>query len=116
MKHCEEVAIQQGQLQVEQRLSNHMNHSWESGDFWVMYAALNSFAFDLIYWQKIDHRFYEPTKRLEDAWKERLHFLAEGEKDEMELLMDTRLLSWDPDEYTVAFRQQLHSQKVKENP
>ena len=40
--------------------------------------------------------------------------------EEMELLvsrklkeMDTRVLAWDPDEYTVAFRQQLKSQEEK---
>ncbi|KAJ5638844.1 hypothetical protein N7528_001234 [Penicillium herquei] len=121
MKDCEEEAIQKGQIQEAQRLSNHMHDSWESGDFWVMYAALNSFAFDLIYWQKIDHRFFGPTDNFEDAWKERLHLLDDREKEEMELLvtrklqeMDTRVLSWDPDEYTVGFREQLQSQKLED--
>ncbi|KAJ5712326.1 phosphotransferase family protein [Penicillium malachiteum] len=121
MKRCEEVAMQQGQLQEEQRLSNHMHDSWESGDFWVMYAALNSFAFDRIYWQKIVQRFFGPAESFQDAWKERLHLLEETEREEMELLvtrklqeMDTRVLLWDPDEYTVAFREQLKSRKVKE--
>ncbi|KAJ5790769.1 uncharacterized protein N7518_007780 [Penicillium psychrosexuale] len=122
MKNCEDIAIQQGRLREDQRLSGPMNDSWESGDFWIMYAALHSFAFDDIYWQKIDSRFFGPTENTEDAWKERLGLLDEGQKDEMELLvarklqeMNTRVLSWDPDEYTLAFHQQLKSQEEKAN-
>ncbi|KAH8427096.1 phosphotransferase family protein [Aspergillus melleus] len=114
MKNREDEAIQQGQIREDQRLSGPMQKSWESGDFWVVYTALHSFAFDMIYWEKIDRRFFGPTSNIEEAWKERLSLLDEGEKDEMELLvarkleeMQTRFLSWDPDEYTLAFRQQL---------
>lgn len=39
-----------------------MCESWESGDFWIMYAATHRFAFDEIYWHKIDPRFYGPIK------------------------------------------------------
>lgn len=120
MKDCEDQAIQQGRLRDEQRLSGLMHESWHSGDFWVMYAALHSFAFDAIYWLKIDPRFFGPTENPETAWRERLGLLDEAEKNEMELLvtrkleeMETRVLSWDPDEYTVAFRQQLKSRDKK---
>jgi hypothetical protein len=48
--------------------------------------------------------------------------LDEKEKKEMELLvarklkeMNTRILAWDPDEYTVAFRQQVKSREEKAN-
>ena len=87
-----------------------------------MYAALYSFAFDGIYGQKIDSRFFGPTESTEDAWKERLDLLDEGQKDEMELLLDrklqemnTRVLSWDPDAYTLAFHPQSKSQEEKAN-
>lgn len=40
----------------QSRLSDRMQRSWESGDFWVVYAILHSFAFDAICWQKIDRR------------------------------------------------------------
>ncbi|KAJ5253051.1 hypothetical protein N7489_003461 [Penicillium chrysogenum] len=122
MKNREDIAIQQNRLREDQRLSGPMNESWESGDFWIVYAALHSFAFDMIYWQKIDARFFGPTENTEEAWKERLVLLDESERDEMELLvarkleeMNTRILSWDPDEYTVAFREQLKSQNRKAN-
>ncbi|KAI3100965.1 hypothetical protein CBS147333_8270 [Penicillium roqueforti] len=122
MKNCEDIAIQQGRLREDQQLSGPMNDSWESGDFWILYAALHSFAFDGIYWQKIDSRLFGPTESIEDAWKERLDLLDEGQKDEMELLLDrklqemnTRVLSWDPDAYTLAFHQQSKSQEEKAN-
>ena len=35
-----------------------MKENWESGDFWVSYAARKSWAFDMIYWAKIDRRFF----------------------------------------------------------
>lgn len=52
------MAVQQGQ----RRLSDQVQRSWESGDFWVSYALLHSFAFDSIYWQKFDQRFFGPTE------------------------------------------------------
>lgn len=120
MKACEDTAIQQGWLKEDQRLAGSMQQSWESGDFWIMYAVSHSFAFDAIYWQKIDPRFFGPTESPEEVWKDRLGLLDEKEKDEMEQLvtrklkeMNTRILAWDPDDYTAAFRQQLKRRREK---
>ncbi|KAJ5088849.1 hypothetical protein N7456_012465 [Penicillium angulare] len=114
MTSQEDAAIQQGILQESQRLSGHMQASWDSGDFWIVYALLHSFAFDEIYWKKIDPRFFTTVENPEEAWKERLDLLNESEKEEMEMLvtrkleqMKTRVLSWDPDEYTVEFREKI---------
>lgn len=122
MKDREDMSIQQGRLNEEQRLSNAMAQSWESGDFWIMYAVLHSFAFDEIYWQKIDPRFFGPSESPEEAWKARLVLLDETEKDQMEQLvarklqeMNTRPLAWDPDEYTLAFHRHLKEQREKAN-
>lgn len=122
MKNCEDTAILENRLKEEQRLSNHMAESWKSGDFWIIYAVLHSFAFDTIYWQKIDPRFFGPTESPEEAWRERLILLDEREKDEMEKLvarkleeMKTRTLAWDPDEYTGAFHRQVKEHKEKSN-
>ena len=116
----EDMAIQQGRLKEDKQLSGPMQQSWESGDFWIVYTALHSFAFDAIYWQKIDPRFFGPTESPKDAWKERLDLLHEREKDEMEQLiarkvkeMEARVLAWDPDEYTVAFREELKRRREK---
>ncbi|KAJ6119238.1 hypothetical protein N7523_003518 [Penicillium sp. IBT 18751x] len=109
MRHCEDMDAQYSQ----RRLSDQMQRSWESGDFWAVYAILHSFAFDAIYWQKIDQRFFGPTETDDpsEAWKERLNLLDENQKGEMERLvtrkleeMEERVLAWDPDEYTEAFR------------
>lgn len=108
MRDCEDTEIQKGHLKENQRLSSHMQRNWDSGDFWIVYAALNSFAFDAIYWQKIDPLFFTAAQSPETAWKERLGLLGEKEIEEMEQLvaqkleeMKTRILKWDPDEYTV---------------
>ena len=90
----------------------------------MVYAILHSFAFDAIYWQKIDQRFFGPTETDDpsEAWKERLVLLDENQKGEMERLvtrkleeMEDRVLAWDPDEYTEAFRQGLMMRGEKAN-
>ncbi|KOS38813.1 hypothetical protein ACN38_g10349 [Penicillium nordicum] len=52
MKSREDTEIQKGHIKENQRMSSHMQRSWDSGNFWIVYAALNSFAFDAIYWKK----------------------------------------------------------------
>lgn len=83
-----------------QHLLHQRNDAVESAD--------DSFAFDAIYWQKIDPLFFTAPQSPETAWKERLGLLGEREIEEMEQLvaqkleeMKTRILKWDPDEYTV---------------
>jgi hypothetical protein len=61
MRKCEDEAIQKKLLVEGQRLPSRMRDSWQSGDFWIMYAARNNFAFDAIYWEKIDQRFFGST-------------------------------------------------------
>ncbi|KAL4956354.1 hypothetical protein BDW69DRAFT_192484 [Aspergillus filifer] len=104
----EDEAIQQGWLEDAQRLSGPMRDSWESGDFWTSYAARDNFAFDLIYWYKIDQFFggLSSACPIEDVWKQRIELLEPGERAEMEKIvatkleeMETRPLAWDPDEY-----------------
>jgi hypothetical protein len=73
----EDEAVKQGWLKNYERLFGPMRDSWESGGFWVIYAAGNNFAFDAIYWQKVDQRFFEPaTCVVGDIWKQRLDDLA----------------------------------------
>jgi hypothetical protein len=104
---CEDTTIGRGEMSEAQRLSGPMKDSWGSGDFWIMYAASHSFAFDAIYWQKIDPRFFGPTNDPEDAWKQRLVLLSDIDRAEMETLLARKLeetknreLAWDCDEYT----------------
>ncbi|KAK2813937.1 hypothetical protein FQN50_000338 [Emmonsiellopsis sp. PD_5] len=58
LREQEENALCRGILQERQSLAERMKQSWEAGDFWVNYAARRSWAFDLIYWRKIDRRFF----------------------------------------------------------
>jgi hypothetical protein len=58
MTECENDAISSGTLQGEQRLSDKMRESWANGDFWIVYAARKNFAFDSVYWKKLDSRFF----------------------------------------------------------
>ena len=111
MRKCEDEAFQKKQLVEDQRLSNRMQDSWQSGNFWIMYAARNNFASDTIYWEKIDQRFFgRASGKICDVWRERLHLLEPGEKNFMEECVDLKLkerntwrLTWDPDEYTVGW-------------
>lgn len=118
MRKCEDEAIQKKLLVESQRLSSRMRDSWQSGDFWIMYAARNNFAFDAIYWRKIDQRFFGPTTyeddNICDIWRKRLHLLEPGEKKLMEEYVNLKLkdrntwrLLWDPDEYTVGWIKRL---------
>ncbi|KAJ5194660.1 uncharacterized protein N7498_008098 [Penicillium cinerascens] len=75
----EDAAIQRGIIFEEDRLSRHMEESWKTGDFWVTYAARRSWAFDMIYWAKIDRRFFG-TGDLTD----RLGLLSSDERREMD--------------------------------
>ncbi|TVY17419.1 hypothetical protein LARI1_G005968, partial [Lachnellula arida] len=45
----EDCMIGDGRLAEEERLSVRMRGSWETGDFWVAYAARKSWAFDVVF-------------------------------------------------------------------
>ncbi|KAI6758076.1 hypothetical protein HG531_003901 [Fusarium graminearum] len=52
------------------KLSTYMRESWSSGRFWLNYAARKSWAFDTIYWQFLDERFFGPQEAVnqEDSY------------------------------------------------
>lgn len=79
LKEKEQAAIDRGTLKKSDRLSGHMLESWKTGDFWVNYAARKSLAFDMVYWAKIDKRFFGDGD-LED----RVKLLMPEEREEME--------------------------------
>ncbi|KAJ5634065.1 hypothetical protein N7528_001907 [Penicillium herquei] len=89
----EEEAINRGWLREDERLSGPMRESWETGDFWIAYAARCNFAFDAIYWQKIDQRFFGTIASCDFE-----NELVTRKLEEME----TRVLAWEPDEYTLG--------------
>jgi aminoglycoside phosphotransferase (APT) family kinase protein len=58
MEECEASAIASGRLRDDGRLSCRMRKSWDDGDFWIVYGARKNFAFDAIFWQKLDPKFF----------------------------------------------------------
>lgn len=97
-----------------------MRDNWQSGDFWIMYAARNNFALDTIYWQKIDQRFFGSTCEYEnicDVWRKRLHLLEPEEIELMEEYVDLKvkerdiIFAWDPDEYTVEWIKRMRAMR-----
>ncbi|KAJ6440186.1 phosphotransferase family protein [Purpureocillium lavendulum] len=58
METKEREFMQQGRIDQSQALSAKMRRSWETGDFWLAYAARKSWAFDGIFWRTLDRRFF----------------------------------------------------------
>lgn len=83
-----------------------MQESWDSGDFWVMYSARKSFAFDAMFWKYLDARFFGSAARLDgDGWERRAELLDKEEIMEIDSFVDqkveemkTRVLAWEPEE------------------
>lgn len=82
----EDDLIERNILTRGDRLSQHMLESWQNGDFWVCYAARRSWAFDMVYWAKIDRRFYGDGN-LED----RFNLLTTEERDALDDLVKRKL-------------------------
>lgn len=105
LEECEASAIASGKLLDGDKLSQRMRQSWYEGGFWIMYAARKSFAFDAIFWEKLDPKFFGPGGSPEDSWKQRLGLLDERVRENMEPFVEkklkdceTRELAWEPDE------------------
>ncbi|KAK2048427.1 phosphotransferase [Colletotrichum somersetense] len=90
-------------------LSAYMRESWDTGRFWLKYAAMRSWAFDAVYWKYLDERFFGERKegvRAEELWKTRVHLLSEEERAAMEPLVQIKmeeskervLIDWDAEE------------------
>ncbi|OQD86719.1 hypothetical protein PENANT_c007G09858 [Penicillium antarcticum] len=82
----EDADIARGSIGEENRLSGLMRESWENGDFWVSYAARRSWAFDLVYWARIDRRFFG-----EGSMEDRIALLTEEERNGMEQFVQTKM-------------------------
>lgn len=80
-------AIQRGILTEDQRLSPFMLDSWETGDFWVTYAARHCWAFDMVYWVKIDPRFFG-----HGTLDDRLNFLTSEEREDLDRLVNKMMV------------------------
>lgn len=90
-------------------LSAHMKESWESGRFWLNYAARKSWAFDAIFWTFLDERLFGPRDSSvpdEEVWKTRIDLLSHDEQQAMESFLRRKmaecreriLVNWEPAE------------------
>ena len=111
LEECEASAIASGKLQSDGKLqlSQSMRQSWNSGEFWVVYAARKNFGFDAIFWEKLDPKFFGPGHLPEDTWKKRLDLLDQQVRENMDPFVqkrlkdgETRELAWEPDELVPA--------------
>ncbi|TVY46741.1 hypothetical protein LOCC1_G006218 [Lachnellula occidentalis] len=90
-------------------LSTHMRESWETGRFWLNYAAKNSWAFDTVFWKYLDEKFFgtrDDDIATDNLWGTRVNLLSEKERAAMELFMEWKmqdkkeriLVDWDAEE------------------
>ncbi|KAE8348270.1 kinase-like protein [Aspergillus coremiiformis] len=79
----ENKLIEQQLLSESQRLSPRMEHSMETGLFWVCLAARYSSMFDEIYWTFIDSQYYGTFTSLDD----RIQLLDQEQQHEMNELV-----------------------------
>ncbi|KAI3319980.1 phosphotransferase [Xylariaceae sp. AK1471] len=90
-------------------LSTYMRESWETGRFWLSYAARKSWAFDAVYWRYLDERFFGDRKSdvsHDHLWKSRIHLLTEVERDGMGPFVERKMseskeriiVDWDVEE------------------
>lgn len=91
LKECEASAAAAGRLPDGPLLSCRMRQSWESSEFWIVYAARKNFAFDAVFWHKLDPKFFGLGGRPEDVWRQRLGLLDERDKEDMASFVDKKL-------------------------
>ncbi|CAG8961750.1 hypothetical protein HYFRA_00006293 [Hymenoscyphus fraxineus] len=107
-----------GSEKVTFLLSTHMRESWETGRFWLDYAAKDSWAFDTVFWKYLDQRFFGKRKdgvTKDNLWKSRVDLLSEKEREAMETFVQWKmedkkeriLVDWDPEEAKKRFAELL---------
>lgn len=85
----EKKLIGQGRLKESEILSTRMRENWESGRFWLTYAAQRTWAFDGIFWKYLDEKFF--GKNESGDFKERLKLLPPEQVDAMEEFVKRKL-------------------------
>lgn len=85
----EKEATERGTLRGDQILSGRMRRSWETGAFWVDYAARKSWAFDHIFFNRLDEKFFG---KVEGDWLvHRLPLLTEEQRHGMEPFVQSKM-------------------------
>ncbi|KAL3422329.1 phosphotransferase [Phlyctema vagabunda] len=97
------------ELGRKENLTTYMRESWETGRFWLNYAARKSWAFDSIYWKYLDEKVFglrAETGNACDRWRRRVNMLSPEEtvamerfvKRKMEDGVERILVDWEPEE------------------
>lgn len=71
------------------RLSERMQHSWDSGTFWANYAARRCYGFDPVFWEFLDERFF--GKNAEGGFEGRMHLLPDTVQRRMQSFVDKKV-------------------------
>ncbi|KAF5532623.1 aromatic-amino-acid decarboxylase [Fusarium mexicanum] len=99
-------------------LSRYMRESWQTGRFFLSYTARKSWAFDAMYWNFLDERFFgdrDPGVVKGDLWKTRIDLLSDDERAAMEPFVqrkmaegkERRIVEWDETEAQKRFSELL---------
>ncbi|KAF5974580.1 hypothetical protein FBULB1_7716 [Fusarium bulbicola] len=99
-------------------LSRYMRESWQTGRFFLSSAARKSWAFDAMYWNFLDERFFghrDPGVVKGDLWKTRINLLSDDERAAMEPFVqrkmaegkERRIVEWDETEAQKRFSELL---------
>ena len=113
-----EATVELNERCLEVPLSTYMKESWETGRFWLSYAARKSWAFDVLFWKFLFERFFGikltdvPKNEL---WQKALHFLTDAERTAMEPFVERKmeetrerkLVEWSPDDAKERFAEVL---------
>ncbi|KAB5580948.1 hypothetical protein GE09DRAFT_1213383 [Coniochaeta sp. 2T2.1] len=70
-------------------LSARMRENWDSGSFWVNFAARKPYSFEPMYWKQIDERFYGPNPR--GGYEDRLALLPERARKRIDWLVAQKM-------------------------
>ena len=93
VRECEDEWIRLQRLDAGQRLSTRMRESWETGRFWVVYAAMHHFGFDLIFRERLDKMFFGSESNWDADWERRILLLSDEEQAELHRLVQEKLES-----------------------
>ncbi|CAG7564999.1 unnamed protein product [Fusarium equiseti] len=99
-------------------LSRYMRGSWQTGRFFLSYAVRKSWAFDAMYWNFLDERFFgdrDASVTKDDLWRTRVHLLSEEEREamgpfvkrKMEEGTERKIMEWDEEEAKKRFSELL---------
>lgn len=93
LREQEAAEVARGSLRLDQILSDAMEESWATGDFWIVYAARKGFAFDDVYAKVAPHVSAAHSQLSEDQIQEMKQLVAKKVTES-----HSRELVWEPDE------------------